>query len=91
MALDEFLKLVGEGPYPMMLLLPGNVGSYLCDIGFRHRKGAIASSPRKFTLYNVVGVDRMGRASPLAIGSIPRSTDWLEDRLARGRDRRLHN
>ena len=32
MALDEFLKLVGEGPYPMMLLLPGNAGSYLCDI-----------------------------------------------------------
>jgi hypothetical protein len=27
MALDEFLKLVGEGPYPMMLLLPGNVGN----------------------------------------------------------------
>ena len=35
MALDEFLKLVGEGPYPMMLLLPGNVGGNLCDIGFR--------------------------------------------------------
>ena len=35
MALDEFPKFIGEGAHPMMLLLPGNVGGNLCDIGFR--------------------------------------------------------
>ena len=35
-ALDEFLKLVSEDPYPMMFLLPRNVSSNLCNVGFRN-------------------------------------------------------
>jgi len=63
MALNEFPKFIGERPHPVMFLLPSNVGSYLCDIGFRHRKGTIASSPRKFTRQNIVCVDPVGRIS----------------------------
>ena len=63
MALDEFPKLIGERAHPMMFLLPGNVRSNLFDVGFRDRKDAVASSPRKFSRQNVVRVDPVGRTS----------------------------
>ena len=68
MALDEFLKLDGEGAYPMMLLLPGNVGSYLCDIGFQHFEKAL--------LFPAISPPRLATGFPR---SIPEDRGWKID------------
>ena len=34
MALDEFPKLLGKRPHPVMFLLPGDVGNNLCNVRF---------------------------------------------------------
>jgi len=81
MSFDELVELVGEGAQVMMLLLFGDICCDLIDIRFRHREGAVASSPCEFPRQKIVCVDPVGGTSLEQLNQVlDRNTSWKIDK-----------